>query len=161
MWSLFKYTEVLRKWGNLKSVSLEMYVIYFSIWEAHIDNSKSNNFDEEFIQGFLASNYAEVQSKWKLTFAKAVFYVPNNIHGKITQFWLAEKGVQFFCNTSANYVTPVQTCNTSANYKWFLIGWKHKRNHQEPIRLELFSENLRKWPWFSASNDLILYAKQQ
>ena len=59
-----------------------MYVIYFSIWEAHIDNSKSNNFDEEFIQGFLASNYAEVQSKWKLTFAKAVFYVPNNIHGK-------------------------------------------------------------------------------
>ena len=49
----------------------------------------------------------------------------NNIHEKITQFWLAEKGVQFFCNTSANY-------------KWFLIGWKHKRNHQEPIRLELF-----------------------
>ena len=25
----------------------------------------------------------------------------NNIHEKITQFWLAEKGVQFFCNTSA------------------------------------------------------------
>ena len=26
----------------------------------------------------------------------------NNIHEKITQFWLAEKGVQFFCNTGAN-----------------------------------------------------------
>ena len=25
----------------------------------------------------------------------------NNIHEKITQFWLAEKGVQFFCNTGA------------------------------------------------------------
>ena len=86
-----------------------MYVIYFSIWEAHIDNSKSNNFDEEFIQGFLASNYAKVQSKRKLTFAKAVFYVPNKMYGKITQFWLADKGVQFFCNTSANCVTPVQT----------------------------------------------------
>ena len=35
-------------------------------------------------------------------------------------------------------VTRVQTCNTNANYKWFLLGWKHKRNHQEPIRLELF-----------------------
>ena len=49
----------------------------------------------------------------------------NNMHEKITQFWLVEKGVQFFCNTSANY-------------KWFLIGWKHKRKHQEQIRLELF-----------------------
>ena len=35
-------------------------------------------------------------------------------------------------------VTRVQTCNTSANYKCFLIGRKHKRNQQEPIRLELF-----------------------
>ena len=34
-------------------------------------------------------------------------------------------------------VTRVQTCNTTANYKWSLIGWKHKRNDQEPIRLEL------------------------
>ena len=33
----------------------------------------------------------------------------NNLHEKITQFWLAEKGVQFFCNTIANY-------------RWFLIG---------------------------------------
>ena len=39
------------------------------------------------------------------------------------------------CSSS---VTRVQTCNTSANYKWFLIGRKHKRNQQEPIRLELF-----------------------
>ena len=46
----------------------------------------------------------------------------NNIHEKITQFWLAEKGVQLFCNTSAKCVTRVQTCNTSANYKGFLIG---------------------------------------
>ena len=48
----------------------------------------------------------------------------NNIHEKNTQFWLAEKGVQLFCNTSANY-------------KWFLIGWKHKRTHQEPINARL------------------------
>ena len=52
----------------------------------------------------------------------------NNIHEKITQFWLAEKEVQFFCNTSAKCVTRVQTCNKSANYKCFLIGWKHKKN---------------------------------
>ena len=42
---------------------------------------------------------------------------------------MAEKGVQF-------------SCNTSANYKRFLIGWKkkkqNKRNQQEPIRIELF-----------------------
>ena len=67
-----------------------------------------------------------------------VDHVINNIHEKITQFWLAEKGVQLFCNTSAKCVTRVQTCNTSANYKCFLIGWKQKRNQQEPIRLELF-----------------------
>ena len=33
----------------------------------------------------------------------------NNIHEKITQFWLAEKGVQLLCNTSAKCVTQVQT----------------------------------------------------
>ena len=43
VWSLFKYIVILRKRENLKSVSLEMHVIYFSIWEAYIDNSKSNN----------------------------------------------------------------------------------------------------------------------
>ena len=42
--SLFIYIVVLRKRENLQSVSLEMHVIYFSIWEAHIDNSKSKNF---------------------------------------------------------------------------------------------------------------------
>ena len=35
----------------------------------------------------------------------------NNIHEKITQFWLAEKGVQLFCNTSAKLVTRVQITN--------------------------------------------------
>ena len=48
-----------------------------------------------------------------------------NLHEKITQFSLAEKGVQF-------------SCNTSANYKWFPIGWKNKKKQGEPIRLELF-----------------------
>ena len=48
--------------------------------------------------------------------------IHNNIHEKTTQFWLAEKEVQLFCNTSAKCVTRVQTCNTSANYKCFLIG---------------------------------------
>ena len=44
VWSLFKYIVILRKRENLISVSLEMHLIYFSIWEAHIDNSKSNKF---------------------------------------------------------------------------------------------------------------------
>ena len=35
------------------------------------------DFYEEFTQSFLASNYEVVQSKRKLTFAKAVFYVPS------------------------------------------------------------------------------------
>ena len=69
---------------------------------------------------------------------KAVLFL-NNIHEKkIAQFWLADKEVHFLCNTSANLQHERKTCNTSANYKRFLIGWKHKRNHQEPIRLELF-----------------------
>ena len=33
------------------------------------------------------------------------------MHEKITQFWLAEKGVQLFCNTSAKLVTRVQITN--------------------------------------------------
>ena len=44
VWSLFKYIVILRKRENLISVSLEMHLIYFSIWEAHIDNFRSNNF---------------------------------------------------------------------------------------------------------------------
>ena len=35
----------------------------------------------------------------------------NNIHEKTTQFWLAEKGVQLFSNTSAKLVTQVQITN--------------------------------------------------
>ena len=30
------------------------------------------------------------------------YYSANNVHEKITQFWLAEKGEQFSCNTCAN-----------------------------------------------------------
>ena len=36
-------------------------------------------------------------------------YTYNNIHEKITQFWFAEKGVQFFC------AHECKMCNTSAN----------------------------------------------
>ena len=43
VWSLFKYIVILRKRENLISVSLEMHLIYFSIWEANIDNIKSNS----------------------------------------------------------------------------------------------------------------------
>ena len=43
VWSLFKFV-ILRKRENLISVSLETHLIYFSIWEAHTDNSKSNKF---------------------------------------------------------------------------------------------------------------------
>ena len=35
----------------------------------------------------------------------------NNIHEKITQFWLTEKGVQLFSNTSVKLVTQVQITN--------------------------------------------------
>ena len=41
VWSIFKSIVILRKRGNLISVSLEMHVIYFSISEAYIGNSKS------------------------------------------------------------------------------------------------------------------------
>ena len=41
VWSIFKCIVILRKRGNLISVPLEMHVIYFSISEAYIDNSKS------------------------------------------------------------------------------------------------------------------------
>ena len=75
VWSIFKCIVILRKRGNLISVPLEMHVIYFSIWEAYIDNAKRKKFYEEFTQGFLASNNPVVQSKRKLTFAKAVLYV--------------------------------------------------------------------------------------
>ena len=37
-----------------------------------------------------------------------LYFCTNNIHEKITQFWLAEKGVQFLCNTSAKLVSRVQ-----------------------------------------------------
>ena len=40
-----------------------------------------------------------------------------NIHEEITQFSLAEKGVQLFCNMSAKLVTQVQITNR------FLIGF--------------------------------------
>ena len=39
--SIFKCIVILRKRDNLISVPLEMHVIYFSISEAYIDNSKS------------------------------------------------------------------------------------------------------------------------
>ena len=42
VWSLFKYIVILRKRGNLISVTLEMHLIYFSISEAYNHNSKSN-----------------------------------------------------------------------------------------------------------------------
>ena len=77
---LKKYAEMevqsslkgLRKRENLISVSLEMHVIFFSIWETMSTIPKLINFYEEFTQSFLASNYEVVQSKRKLTFAKAV-----------------------------------------------------------------------------------------
>ena len=52
VWSLFKYIVILRKRQNLISVSLEMHVICFSIWEAHIDKSESNKFLWEIYSGF-------------------------------------------------------------------------------------------------------------
>ena len=53
------------------------------------------------------------------------FYI-NNIHEKITQFWLAEKGVQLFCNTSAKCVTRVQITNAF----WLAENTKETTNNQ-------------------------------
>ena len=52
VWSLLKYIVILRKRENLISVSLEMHVIYFSIWEARVDNSKSDTFLREIYSEF-------------------------------------------------------------------------------------------------------------
>ena len=46
-----------------------------------------------------------------MTWLRENWRLYNNIHEKITQFWLAEKGVQLFCNTSAKLVTRVQITN--------------------------------------------------
>ena len=43
------------------------------------------------------STFTYIKRKW---FNKLPFPI-NNLHEKITHFWLAEKGVQFVCNTSA------------------------------------------------------------
>ena len=58
--------------------------------------------------------YLESGGSWMQLFLSDV-NVPssaiNNTQEKITQFWLAEKGVQFFSNTSANCVTQMQITN--------------------------------------------------
>ena len=36
-----------------------------------------------------------------------------------------------------------------------------KPTETNQIRALFYQQSLRKWPWFSAKNDLILYAKQQ
>ena len=52
----------------------------------------------------------------------------NNIHENITQFWLAEKGVQFFCNTSKKLVIRVQIANMVSD--WLKTQKKPPRTNQ-------------------------------
>ena len=47
------------------------------------------------------------QTKWSIL----QFFKTSNTHEKITQFWTTEKGVQFFCNTSAKLVTRAHITN--------------------------------------------------
>ena len=79
-----------------------------------------------------ASSYYRIRGTMVIVQTCDHFFRPNNIHEKklLNSYWLRKE-----CISS---VTRVQICNTSAHYKWFLIGWKQKRNQQEPIRLELF-----------------------
>ena len=51
-----------------------------------------------------------------------------NIHENITQFWLAEKGVQFFCNTSKKLVIRVQIANMVSD--WLKTQKKPPRTNQ-------------------------------
>ena len=74
--------------------------------------------------------------------------VDNNIHKKLTQFQLAEKGVQFLCNTSANYKMVSD---------WTKTQKKPPRNNQ--IRAVLTTK-FKKWPWFSADDDRIKFWTQ-
>ena len=70
-------TEKLKR-ENLISVSLEMHLIYFSIWEAHIDNIKSNNFLWGIYLGFscLQLCSSPVQEKTYVRQAVSLLYVP-------------------------------------------------------------------------------------
>ena len=49
-------------------------------------------------------------------FALTNVYYNNNIHEKITQFWLAESNVVQVQHASAKSVIQCKKCNTSANY---------------------------------------------
>ena len=104
---------------------------------------------------FRAASRMVSLSNYCIWFLDVCFFISNNIHEKIIQFWLAEKGVQFFCNTSANLKHECKTCNTSANYKCFLIGWKKKQ--KKPPRtnqnIAVLTTKLRQWPWFSANKE--------
>ena len=51
----------------------------------------------------------------------------NNIHEKITQFWLAERGVQLFCNTSANLK---HECKLQMISDWLKTQKKPTRTNQ-------------------------------
>ena len=73
-----------------------------------------------------------------------------NMHEKITQFSLAEKGVQFSCNTSANYKMVSD---------WLKKQKKPTRTNQ--IRAVSTTKCKKMAPWFSAKNDLILHAKNR
>ena len=79
------------------------------------------------------SDQAPLLMQGKARFVKSITFVLFNlIYTKkvLKSDWLRKE--------HSSPVTRVQTCNTSANYNCFLIGWKHRRNQQEPIRLELF-----------------------
>ena len=55
------------------------------------------------------------------------FCNPNNIHEKITQFWLAERGVQLFCKTSANLK---HECKLQMLFDWLKTQKKPTRTNQ-------------------------------
>ena len=78
VWSLLKYIVILRKRENLIYLYHWKCMSFTFLFGKPISTIlKVINFYKEFTQGFLASNYAAVQSKRKLMFAKAVLYVPS------------------------------------------------------------------------------------
>ena len=67
-------------------------------------------------------------------------------------------------NHAITYTTTTTTTTIEQECKLQMVSdWlKKERNQREPIILELFwqQNSVRKWPRFSANNDLILHAKR-
>ena len=92
----------VRKWLPLVVVTIR-YAFCTVTWEDHRFRVILSYW-KEWPKVFQNQNIAYSFVIWKqlVVHTQANTNQLNNIHEKITQFWLAEKGVQFLCNTNTN-----------------------------------------------------------